>query len=172
MTWNGYDQTLGRQGDDVGGQSGEFVPVPRGTHTTQTWNAYPLHPGVNDNPEPQGWANGLRPSAARIGNKLLLTVVPSGDNQPGHLGSGFGTVGQDSITGSYVIDQNGRRQDLAAGPGDRLRRALPGGVPGPGRGVRDDPHHREGRGGRLGHRDDHPRLPGQVLASGSPGRAL
>ena len=114
MTWSGDDFTLNKKGDFVAGQIGLFVPVPPGTHTTQTWNAYPLHPAVNDNPEPRGWANGLTPSAARIGDKLLLNVVPSGDNQPGHSGTGFGSSGTDKITGSYAIDQNGKR--IAGGP--------------------------------------------------------
>jgi hypothetical protein len=113
-TWSGYDFTLNKKGGYAAGQTGLFIPVRPGTQTTQTWNAYPLHPAVNDNPEPRGWANGLTPSAARIGDKLFLNVVPSGDNQPGHSGTGFGSSGGDKITGSYAIDQNGKR--IAGGP--------------------------------------------------------
>jgi hypothetical protein len=113
MTWSGYDITLGKNGEFAAGQTGLFVPIAPGTHTTQSWNAYPLHPAVNDNPEPRGWANGLVPSASRIGDKLLLSIVPSGDNQPGHSGTGFQS-GTDKITGSYAIDQNGKQ--IAGGP--------------------------------------------------------
>ncbi|HEX4060392.1 MAG TPA: hypothetical protein VHY58_05140 [Streptosporangiaceae bacterium] len=114
MTWQGYDLTLNKEGNYAAGKFGEFVPIPPGTHTTQSWNAYPLHPGVNDNPEPNGWANGLQPSALRLGDKLLLNVIPSGDNQPGHSGTGFEHLGSDKISGSYVIDQNGKQ--IAGGP--------------------------------------------------------
>ena len=119
MTWSGYDFTLGKKGGFAAGQTGLFVPVSPGTHTTQTWNAYPLHPAVDDNPEPHGWANGLVPSASRIGDKLLLSIVPSGDNQPGHSGAGFESSGTDKITGSYAVDQNG--QQIAGGPAPRAQ---------------------------------------------------
>jgi hypothetical protein len=114
MTWSGREVTMTKQGGEVAWETGLFVPIPPGTHTTQTWNAYPLHPGVNDNPEPAGWANGLTPSAARIGDKLLLSIVPSDDNQPGHQGDGFITTGPDKITGSYTVDENGKQ--IAGGP--------------------------------------------------------
>ncbi len=109
MTWGGYDITLNNQGDEIAGQDSLFVPHPRRSHTADDWNAYPLHPGVNDNPEPDGWANGMEPSASRIGNTLLLNVTAVGDNEPGHLGIGFGAAGADKVTGRYVIDQNGKQ---------------------------------------------------------------
>ena len=121
MTWGGYAFILNKKGDGIAGQDSVFVAHPPRRHTVDAWNAYPLHPAVNDNPVPRGWANGLVPSASRIGNTLLLNVTPIGDNEPGHLGSGFGAVGTDKVTGRYVIDQNGKR--IAGGPAP----AAPGG---------------------------------------------
>ena len=90
-----------------------------GQQATENWNAYPLHPAVNDNllgstGLPTG-ATSLfpflltNPSASRAGDTLSLDVVPFSDSQPGHTGEGFFPQ-QDgaSITGSYEIDENGK----------------------------------------------------------------
>ncbi len=69
-----------------------FQRYPAGEHVTGTWNAYPLHPAINVNPDPHSFLNWLQPSATRAGNTLRLTVTPFGDNQPGHLGLGFTPV--------------------------------------------------------------------------------
>lgn len=114
MTWGGYDMPMDQQGNTLSGGVSQFLPYRPGSHTTDNWDAYPLHPGVNENPYPQSEFDGMQPSASRIGNKLLLSINPSDDNQPGHSGAGFRTVDQDSITGRYVIDQNGKQ--IAGGP--------------------------------------------------------
>jgi hypothetical protein len=80
-----------------------------GQHLSQDWNRYPLHPGEDST---LGGRTALFPaliSAARLGNELSLTPTPWSDNQPSHIGGGFGGNGNAATTGSYVIDQNGQR---------------------------------------------------------------
>jgi YVTN family beta-propeller protein len=93
----------------LGGQFDGWRALPAGQRVTQTWNAYPLHEGYNDdlvgtaNPSP--WV----PSASREGDKLTLDISPFSDSVPGHTGVG----GAPFTGGSYQIDENGKQ--IAAG---------------------------------------------------------
>ena len=96
----------------AGGQSAALERYAAGQTVPDDWNAAPLHAGTNKNLI--GAANLFAeiPSASRSGNTLTLDVTPFSDNQPGHLGSGFeggifGATGK--VTGSYEIDQNGKK---------------------------------------------------------------
>ena len=96
----------------AGGQSAALERYAAGQTVPDDWNAAPLHAGTNMNLI--GAANLFAeiPSASRSGNTLTLDVTPFSDNQPGHLGSGFeggifGATGK--VTGSYEIDQNGKK---------------------------------------------------------------
>lgn len=96
-------------GQTPGGQTGAFRLLRGGQRLTQTWGAYPLHPGTNVSLPDTGLFL-VRSSAARAGNNLSLDVTPFSDNQPGHLGDGLavpfpGKVHQ--VSGSYAVYQNG-----------------------------------------------------------------
>jgi hypothetical protein len=101
-------RTISR-GQTPGGQTGAFRLLHPGQHLTQTWGAYPLHPGTNVS-FPHTRMIVVRSSAARAGNTLSLDVTPFSDNQPGHLGDGLavpfpGKVHQ--VSGRYAVYQNG-----------------------------------------------------------------
>ena len=114
--WASY---YGARGAAQGNFQEEFFRAIRpGEHLTDGWNAYPLHPAVNVNLAPTEEENAYLPSADRAGNKLTLEVTPFGDNQPGHIGYGFSKVPGATISGSYQIDENGKR--IAAGNAARL----------------------------------------------------
>jgi hypothetical protein len=91
----------------------EFFRAARPGILTDNWNRYPLHPAVNVVLAPANELDAFLPSADRAGNMLTLDVTPFGDNQPGHISDGFLRVPGAKITGSYRIDENGRR--IAAG---------------------------------------------------------
>jgi len=114
--WGGYYGALGAPKGDL--QDELFRAVRPGEHLTDRWNAYPLHPAAYVNLAPAEELVTYLPSADRAGNKLTLAVTPFGDNQPGHVGSGFVKVPGATITGSYQIDENGKR--IAAGNAARL----------------------------------------------------
>ncbi|HEY3907699.1 MAG TPA: S8 family serine peptidase [Streptosporangiaceae bacterium] len=83
-----------------------------GQHVTENWNTYPLHPAPNvhligSRGDTDGFAT--VPSASRAGNTLTLDFSPFGDNTPGHAGAGFNTDDGRKVTGSYEIDQNGKK---------------------------------------------------------------
>jgi hypothetical protein len=109
--WGSYYGALGAARGNF--QEEFFRAVRPGEHLTDGWNAYPLHPAVNVNLAPAEELVTYLPSADRAGNRLTLEVTPFGDNQPGHIGSGFAKVPGATITGSYQIDENGKR--VAAG---------------------------------------------------------
>ena len=106
-TWASYYGGLGA-GRGYGGAE-YFRAVRPGERITDGWNRYPLHPAVNANLAPANKLIAYLPSADRAGNMLTLEVTPFGDNQPGHLSYGFSKVRGAKITGSYQIDENGRR---------------------------------------------------------------
>ena len=117
--WQSY-QTL------AGGQEASPERYLPGQTPDIRWNAGPLHAGTNVNLV--GAANIFFPvpSASRSGNTLALDVTPFSDNQLGHLGSGFqpgifGSTGK--ITGSYEVDQNGRK--IASGSAVRAAGGAP-----------------------------------------------
>jgi hypothetical protein len=114
LAWSSYAFVSNGKGIAVSGQSGLFQRYPAGEHVTETWNAYPLHPAINVNPDPRSFLDWLQPSATRAGNTLRLTITPFGDNQPGHLGLGFSPVPGAKLAGRYEIDQNGTK--VAGGP--------------------------------------------------------
>ena len=114
--WGSYYGALGAARGNF--QEEFFRAVRPGEHLTDGWNAYPLHPAVNVNLAPAEELVTYLPSADRAGNRLTLEVTPFGDNQPGHTGYGFAKVPGATITGSYRIDENGKR--IAAGNAARL----------------------------------------------------
>jgi hypothetical protein len=91
-----------------GGQSDDtFRALPAGQQTVE-WNRYPLHP------QPYVSTGGLggrlfplMPSAVRVGRKLYLNTTPFSDNQPEHVGAGFEAGPGATVTGRYLIDQDG-----------------------------------------------------------------
>jgi Subtilase family len=96
------------QGDTI--QADVFRRYHGHAATVEDWNSYPLHPGVNFSAITGSDDFINLPSAARAGDTLSLDVTPFSDNLPGHLGEGFGTDGSGAkITGSFEIDQNGRK---------------------------------------------------------------
>ncbi|HET7012691.1 MAG TPA: hypothetical protein VFI65_02200 [Streptosporangiaceae bacterium] len=93
----------------AGGQNAPYRLVHAGQHRTENWNRYPLHTATNAIAPGSGLFP-VVPSAVRAGNNLLLDITPFGDNEPGHIGSGFmnglfGRVGK--ITGSWAVFQDG-----------------------------------------------------------------
>jgi hypothetical protein len=109
MAWAAYYDALSPAGGTEGGQQqAGFSFYPAGSHVTDKWNAYPLHPGANftavNVPENETVA-----SAARSGNTLTLETTPFSDNEPGHLGTGFAALPGATIAGSYQVDQDGKK---------------------------------------------------------------
>lgn len=96
----------------AGGQAAAPEQYAAGQTVPVDWNAGPLHAGVDVNLTGANAAFPTVPSASRSGNTMALIVTPFSDSEPGHLGSGFqpgifGSTGK--ITGSYEIDQNGKK---------------------------------------------------------------
>lgn len=96
-----------------GGQYQFSLPVFRaGQRTTEGWDAYPLHAGVNvrlaAGSRGPVWAS-VMPSASRAGNTLRLDVTPFTDNQPGHSGYGMTYDPLATMSGTYEIDENGTK---------------------------------------------------------------
>jgi hypothetical protein len=109
MEWGGqYGPFRGVQ--NVGGDTRLLRP---GEHLTDNWSAYPLHPGVNallTTLPNMFWMFGdIIPSAVRTGNTLQLEVDPFDDNQPGHEIGLVQPAGLAQATGTYQIDQNGKK---------------------------------------------------------------
>lgn len=114
VTWWDFMATYGTDiGPFVapsGAQLGGARVYRAGERVTENWNTYPLHPGTA--------RSGSRtlldvpgvtvPSAARSGDKLLLYVVPFSDSS-GHTGYAFNSQDGTRITGSYEIDENGKK---------------------------------------------------------------
>jgi len=99
--WTSLDQFAGFFTDDL------RVYQP-GEHQSQTWNRYPLHVGEDTTLGGETAVFPAFPSAARLGNQLVLNQTPWTDNQFGHLGGSFYGNGSARTTGSYVIEQNGK----------------------------------------------------------------
>jgi hypothetical protein len=79
-----------------------------------TWDAYPLHPGAYFYPPGVAKLDAaggiLSPvSASRAGNTLSIALSPFNDNQPGHIGAGFLADYRAEVSGSYQIDENGKK---------------------------------------------------------------
>lgn len=109
MAWQSEYRLLAPGEGAVIGQYQESIPLPAGHHLTGSWNRYPLHPDANVVLGPQPVTLPVMPSAARAGNTLRLNTTPFTDNQPGDTGRGFAWSGRAKITGSYQVDQNGRK---------------------------------------------------------------
>jgi hypothetical protein len=105
---DGYYQSLANL---TGGQAGTWRTFSPGQVTTEQWNAYPLHPAPSVSLPGNPFL--ILPSASRAGNTLTLAIAPFGDNTPGHTGTGFTNPGpngcQCTITGSYQLNQNGKK---------------------------------------------------------------
>ncbi len=97
-------------GQTPGGQTSANRLIHAGQQLTQTWGAYPLHPGPNVSLPHVPFL--VQSSATRAGNDLSLDVTPFSDNQPGHTGAGLtvpfpGKTSQ--VSGSYALYQNGTK---------------------------------------------------------------
>jgi len=108
LLWQAFAHTecQGLVAPCFGGQGDDWRAFTAGQHVTEEWNRYPLHPAPNTALSGRLPVSPVRPSAARIGNRLLLDWTPFSDNQAGHLGLGFGDVGVPE-TGSYAVYQDG-----------------------------------------------------------------
>jgi hypothetical protein len=109
MEWSGqYGAFRGLQ--TAGGRTALLHP---GEHLTDNWSAYPLHPGVNallTTLPNMFWLSGHNiPSAVRTGNTLQLDVDPFDDNQPGHEIGLVQPSGPAQTTGTFQVDQNGKK---------------------------------------------------------------
>ena len=106
MEWSGQYSPSAR----LPWQSGGRRLLRPGQRLTENWSAYPLHPAANVLLEHEpNMFGAVLPSALRAGNTLRLSVDPFGDNQPGHqIGALFAVKGV-RVTGSYQIDQDGRK---------------------------------------------------------------
>lgn len=110
LVW--FDEYAQARGRWSGGQIDAHRSYLAGERVAQSWGAYPLQPApdVSILGAADPWARfvpqGVVPSAARMDNKLLLSIDPFGDSQPGHIGDGY-------TSGRYEIDQNGTK--VAAG---------------------------------------------------------
>jgi hypothetical protein len=102
-------QTLTNLNQFAGGDSDALRWFAGGQRESQNWNAFPLHPAPDVTLGGPAAAFPVQASANRSGNLLNLDFTPFSDNQFGHLGPGFFGNGNALVTGSYVVDQNGRR---------------------------------------------------------------
>lgn len=105
----------------AGGQSNAFRSFRPGQRVIENWNDYPLHPqpAVSQGRLAGGLFGGVIPAAARIGDTLALDPVVFSDSTVGHLGAGFldgagfDTLAVRTVSGRFLIEQNGKR--LASG---------------------------------------------------------
>jgi hypothetical protein len=102
-------ETVSNLNQFSGGDDDDFRWYAGGQHETQDWNAFPLHPAAFTTLGGPAAVLITPTSAARVGNRLLLDFTPFSDNQFGHTGPGFGGNGSALVTGSYQVDQDGRR---------------------------------------------------------------
>jgi hypothetical protein len=105
------NDTFGLPGAAGGQWSGPRV-YRAGDKRAETWDSYPLHPGVGRS---GGLTTGLSPEvvpgATRDGDTLRLDVIPFSDSN-GHMGEGFFN-GDGTGTGSFQLDENGK--EIAGG---------------------------------------------------------
>ncbi len=102
-------QTITNLNQFAGGDTDTLRWFSGGQQESQNWNAFPLHPAANTTVGGPAAAFPVQASASRSGNKLNLNFTPFSDNQFGHTGPGFFGNGSALVTGSYVVDQDGRR---------------------------------------------------------------
>jgi hypothetical protein len=102
-------QTVTNLNQFAGGDNDTLRWFSGGQQESQNWNAFPLHPAANTTLGGPAAAFPVQASASRSGNKLNLNFTPFSDNQFGHTGPGFFGNGSALVTGSYAVDQDGRR---------------------------------------------------------------
>jgi hypothetical protein len=103
-----FPSFAGGQGEDV------YRPMRAGQNMTEAWNEYPLHaqPAVQLSHGSPARRDPVRPSAFRVGDKLLLSPTAFSDNTPGHMGAGFFGPGNGPhvrTSGTYAVYQDGVR---------------------------------------------------------------
>jgi hypothetical protein len=107
IVWNdNYAAASGSEGD----LGTTFHP---GQRLTDDWGRYPLHPAATANLAGAASPVPIVPSASRVGNVLAVDVTPFTDSTPGHISYGFLPPVGPKPTGSFEIDQDGKK--LAAG---------------------------------------------------------
>ncbi|HXP20167.1 MAG TPA: hypothetical protein VN840_11040 [Streptosporangiaceae bacterium] len=118
-----YSEFDPASGSPWGGQfENTFRVLPAGPRTIE-WNRFPLHPqpDVNLVHGSDAAVFPVMAAASRAGNTLTLSVLPFGDNQPGHLGAGFVAGPGAKVTGSYAIYRNGIRIARGIRPAESAR---------------------------------------------------
>ncbi|WP_410673933.1 hypothetical protein [Amycolatopsis sp. cmx-4-68] len=111
LRWFGGFSKYVLPGPFPGWAGGQYEPLHAyrgGSTVTEEWNKFPLHPsgGVALLPLDDGSAP-EQPAATRAGDLLRLSVTPFSDNQPGHAGFGFYGEPRDTLTGHYMLTQDG-----------------------------------------------------------------
>jgi hypothetical protein len=120
-------ETLTSLNQFSGGDNDLYRWFSGGQASAENWNAYPLHPAADATLGGPSAAVPVQTSAGRSGNVLSLGFTPWSDNTFGHTGPGFYGNGNALVTGTYQVDQNGKR--IARGsalngiPGIRLSAA-------------------------------------------------
>jgi Subtilase family len=103
------DRTLG------GGDYDADRSYSPGANVTEGWNEYPLHPSLDASALGSRDISPTYLSATRTGDTLMFSILPFGDNTPGHTGEGYwpgeAVPAPGGITGSYELDQNGAAID-------------------------------------------------------------
>lgn len=80
-----------------------------GERLTDDWGRYPLHPGAVVSLAGTASPSPAVPSASRMGNVLAVDMQPFTDSTPGHISFGFQPPVGLKATGSFEIDQDGKK---------------------------------------------------------------
>jgi hypothetical protein len=107
IVWDGNYASASGSETDLGRT---FRP---GERLTDDWGRYPLHPAAAVSLTGAASPVPVIPSATRLGNLLAVDVTPFTDSTPGHLSYGFSPPTGAKPTGSFEIDQDGKK--IAAG---------------------------------------------------------
>lgn len=109
LTWQTQYYAVAPSGAQENGEYQNSLLMTPGQRYTGTWNRYPLHPDANTLLSPEPFYYAVTPSASIGGNMLRLDTSPFTDSQLGDNGTGFGSWHGSTVTGSYQVDQGGRK---------------------------------------------------------------
>ncbi|WP_328606843.1 hypothetical protein OG943_44305 [Amycolatopsis sp. NBC_00345] len=102
------DSTGGFEGW-YGAQYTNSEVYPAGRHFSEGFNQFPLHPTAHTAVGPAIKNSFLTvPGAVRKGDDVSVLLTPFSDNQPGHNGMGLYGESRDTISGHYVLTQDGK----------------------------------------------------------------